>query len=468
MMGCSTVYRRGNVRVTVLGTFSLVLLLGLSTGCVAELAPTHPDSEGTHSLASVPGARLLVAVDGERHLRELSNLVQSATGFFIAEDGRLLVSVSSTASESEVRIAESWVAQEAVTAAIKSSSGKTIETAVLRDTEARATLRELLRWRDELVDEVFSIESFSFLDLDERRGKVVVGLRDLLDTAAVWRATKSAGAPRAHISIEESTIRPDWPFYPIPPTLLSRSRPIAGGVVSGPYLCSVGIAANLPDNTPVLMTAGHCSASQGFVDGSLFHQPGGTGLNIGAEIHDLSWACPWGRCDYADLALFSTSAIDFDPLVFEEQFELGLIWRPENRVLGPTATGSLSIDQTFPRLIATSAQSYAIDGQVVDRIGRASGWSYGATYRTCASFAFNFPNYFNLCQDFASYTREGGDSGGPVFIHYANLPPSEGGNGVSFLGIHSGADFWPNGTKRGGIFSNTNQIRNEIGNFRFW
>lgn len=121
----------------------------------------------------------------------------------------------------------------------------------------------------------------------------------------------------------------------------------------------------------------------------------------------------------------------------------------------------------YSRLVATGIQSYAVQGQIVDKVGSVSGWSYGSVYRTCATVQ-TAANYKVHCSDFASYTRRPGDRGGPVFIHYPDFPPSTGGNGVSFLGLHFAADLLPNGSNKGGIFSNSNQIRNEIGNFRFW
>jgi hypothetical protein len=408
-----------------------------------------------------------VVVDGERHLRELAALVPTAAGFFFDTDGQLVVSLLESASRDQEQLAEEWVEREAVSANIRGSDGNIVRTAVSRVSEDRPRLSELLEWRDTIESEVLASDGFVLLDLDEREGKLVIGVTADAYVSRFRSIAERAGAPSKVVAVDVRRIAPDWPNYPIPANLLSRARPLGGGVQVGPLGCTLGIAANLPDGSPMLMTNGHCSYSMGFPDGTGMDQPLGAGHVVGTEFHDYSWACSGGRCDHADLGLYSTSTIDFNSSIFEEPYELGLIWRPENRVQGPTNSGSTNVDQTFPRLVATGMQTYAVMNQTVDKVGHVTGWTYGQVYQTCTSF--NLTSTYKVhCSDFASYTRNGGDSGGPVFIHYPAIPPSEGGNGVSFLGLHFARDLLPNGTSRGGVFSNTNQIRNEIGQFRFW
>ena len=216
------------------------------------------------------------------------------------------------------------------------------------------------------------------------------------------------------------------------------------------------------------MTAGHCSPNWGFVDNSWITQPWlNTPLSIGYEIHDDSWACAGGRCDHAELGLYNTNFIDFDSGLGELPYELGLVWRLETRVSGPTGIGSPYVNQTFPRLTVTGIQSYTVMSQLVDKVGRNSGWTFGSTYQTCVTFQMT-PTYKVHCSDYVSFTSIGGDSGGPVFIHYPNIPPNEGGNGISFLGINVASHQTTSGVQIGGVISNSTQIRNEIGFFRFW
>lgn len=295
-------------------------------------------------------------------------------------------------------------------------------------------------------------------------GKIVVGIEKLEYSGAVREILESAKIPPNVGQIEQSTIVPAT--YPVPADLLSRSRPLAGGVLIGNRECSLGIAALSETGYPFLMTAGHCSQTLGVLDGIWMRQPQSATAQLGYEFHDYRWFCGSGRCDNADISLYTTDFVDIDSSLSEIPLELGLVWRLTQRLSGPNASGSVSVDAQYPRLPVTGMQSYGIMSQTVDKTGQVTGWTYGSTYKTCADVQFP-DNYKFHCQDYASFTTRVGDSGGPVFIHYPNIEPSPGGNGISFLGIIS-AQHLVQGVSKGGTFSNTNQIRSEIGLFRFW
>jgi len=208
-------------------------------------------------------------------------------------------------------------------------------------------------------------------------------------------------------------------------------------------------------------------AVQGSVDGGDWNQPFSWPVGLGVEQHDSQYACWNGpylqQCDHADFSYYSIGSVDYDPST-EQPYEVGLIWRLQTRDQGPYGIGSPNVDQSYPRLTVSGVQEYPVMGQVMDKVGEHTRWTWGTVYRTCASTSLQVPNGFKLhCQDYASYASEPGDSGGPVFVHYPNIAPSEGGNGIVFMGIN-----WANDPGRGGVFGSVRQIRNEIGNFRFW
>lgn len=75
--------------------------------------------------------------------------------------------------------------------------------------------------------------------------------------------------------------------------------------------------------------------------------------------------------------------------------------------------------------------SAPIQGAIVDKIGRTTGWTYGEVYWTCADFGVEYRSHSRLrCQYVANYGNYYGDSGSPVFFWH--------GDSVSMVGIHWG------------------------------
>jgi hypothetical protein len=407
------------------------------------------------------------ANDGEAHLRALAESTPNATGFFMDSSGLLVVALGKNATAKEESSALAWLSGQIESAGIRSPDGGTARFRISRDASTRFSLASLLAWRDRLLPEVLLLQGLSNVDMNEQDGVITIAVDGEALREPVEKIVKSLQIPSSAVRIEFSTVSLN---YPIPSTLLARSRPLGGGVLIGPDNCTSGIAALTPGGTPMMMTAGHCSPNRGVTDFNWITQ--GSSSLISYEFFDYSYSCSTGQCDHADVGYYTTDLIDFDSGIGELPYELGLIWRTDGRVAGPSATGSLNVDQTFPRLTVTSIQTYAVMNQVVDAVGRRDGWSFGSTYRTCTSVPYpaGMPagNYRVHCLDFARYTTRPGDSGAPIFIHYPSIPASEGGNGVAFLGINAGDETAANGTKLGGFFSNSNQIRNEIGLFRFW
>jgi hypothetical protein len=76
---------------------------------------------------------------------------------------------------------------------------------------------------------------------------------------------------------------------------------------------------------------------------------------------------------------------------------------------------------------------------------------------TCVNSNVASSTFTMLCQDLASYTAAGGDSGSPVFVLTNNPAP----NDVRAVGIH-----WGTGTVGGvpfAVYSPFFQVRQEIG-----
>jgi len=100
--------------------------------------------------------------------------------------------------------------------------------------------------------------------------------------------------------------------------------------------------------------------------------------------------------------------------------------------------------------------SFPIGGEMVDKMGQTTGWTYGFVNRTCMTANVSTewtvdgrPIRFQ-CQDRANYFGDSGDSGSPVFVWY--------GNTVHLMGIHWG------GSSSHSMFSALWNIQADLGN----
>jgi len=77
---------------------------------------------------------------------------------------------------------------------------------------------------------------------------------------------------------------------------------------------------------------------------------------------------------------------------------------------GPN-NGSLTITGTF----GVTSKGTAVVGDVVNKVGRTTGWTQGAVTNTCVNTGVSGTKIVQLCQTFVSAGVGGGDSGSDVF-----------------------------------------------------
>jgi hypothetical protein len=95
---------------------------------------------------------------------------------------------------------------------------------------------------------------------------------------------------------------------------------------------------------------------------------------------------------------------------------------------------SLLIDQDRPRFFIVAEAAFPIAGEVLNKMGRTSGWTQGPVVRTCFDIAHPRPNTTLLCQDEVNASLMKGDSGSPVFRQFS-------GGRVVLYGIAWGIPF---------------------------
>lgn len=299
---------------------------------------------------------------------------------------------------------------------------------------------QLAAWKSELV-RVLSLPGIVFLDIDEQRNRIAAGL-DV--TAEDWPANRErleieldeSGVPREAVFVEETE-----PVVPL--ALLSDGFEHPPGGVQISYngtRCTLGFNVQLA-GAAGFVTASHCSRQSGVTEGTVYGQPDDT-RPIGFESFDPPYfnsttdpACPWGHlCRYSD-SLFAR----YDP---SSSGQFGYVARTRFR---DRLRGSREIVEP-PFYMSTPGLPWV--GNVVNKVGRSTGWTYGRITHGCADFNLTgAAGVTFLCQNRVQAGAVSGDSGAPVFLWKENRffslsKPAGivwGGNKASF--IYSVTDF---------------------------
>jgi hypothetical protein len=216
-------------------------------------------------------------------------------------------------------------------------------------------------------------------------------------------------------------------------------RPIIGGVqINFPgFLCTLGFNVN-----GGFITNSHCTTDQGGTEGTPYWQPtqSASPTRVATEADDPEYSgslagCPSGRVCRRSDASRASYANGFS------QFGPGLIARTSRPGRSLTITGEFTIE----------SEGSAFVGNVVNKVGRTTGWSQGAVTNTCVHTNVSGTNVTQLCQSFVSATVGSGDSGSPVFQILSN-------NRVRLVGI-----LWGGSGSRTFVYSPLDQVEEELG-----
>jgi hypothetical protein len=348
-------------------------------------------------------------------------------GMYFDEDGHLHVYVlhPDPGRESQVRAALSRVFGEELFER-SDNERRPVSRVEVYLVEGRYPVLQLLEWFRE-IDRVLDIEGVWFTEFDERRNGLTIGIEDHAIEQQVQGVLEEVGVPLEAVIIKETE-----PFVFNDHSLVDHVRPSVGGILIG---CTLGFNA-IRGGVRGFVTNSHCTNEMGSVTGTQFfnHIGGGDHL-LGVETVDppywdcKSWALGSTRaCRWSDSAFirYDDRAISSLGRIAQTHF-----WRGPGQ--GP---GDMEINHASPTFSIPSNANppYPFKGEMVDKMGSRTGWTYGFVNRTCANV--NTPGEFDgktirlLCQDRASYTSDTGDSGSPVFLWY--------GDRVQLLGVNVG------------------------------
>lgn len=321
----------------------------------------------------------------------------------------------------------------------------------IRVVPAEYEARELLSWRWQLREE--APERLVSLDFDESQNRIAIGMQGGEDEMLALLGALD-------IPVDAVVIREEEPVQ-MGATIRDRVRNIHGGTQisrlvgdNGISYCTLGFPARMSGQEGFFTNA-HCSDEVGSTTaGSSYRQGGGTVVaeervdpplfSQWSKTYTVKKCFRWGwpcrsssttyrfnthcakgqDCRYSD-ALFAVRTSSTDHVAF------GRIARVTG--IGTTGTGqagSLDINSLDPAYRITGTKQYAIHGEVLDKIGRSTGHTYGKVRRT--SYDSNQIGTGRTMLDqqgVGCYRSEqntfcamqaGGDSGSPVFDWSSN------------------------------------------------
>jgi hypothetical protein len=376
--------------------------------------------------AAAPATAAGPAVTMDDQLAALSERIEGFGGLYLDDAGRLHVYLQDTDRAATFRAIDPDVQIH----------------------QARFDFASLQEWRLAAREHVLGRQGAIFVDIDETRNRVRIGVDRSAGEAAVRglvAALEAAGVPSDAVILEAAD-----PIFPVV-TLRDQVRPVPGGmqIRFGNFLCTLGFNA-FRSEVSGFVTNSHCTRKQGGIGpGTDYFQPLNqvAGEFIGIEEVDPDYfrneqGCPQGaKCRFSDSAWAS-----YDSASLSGGDEIA---RPDG-----TNNGSIDIDAGNPRfsITAKDAGGNQLVGTTVNKVGRTTGWTQGQVSGSCVDTGVSGSNIVLLCQDFADAGVGGGDSGSNVFVQ-------TGGDNVTLVGI-----LW--GSNAAGtlfVYSPYSAVRSELG-----
>jgi hypothetical protein len=178
---------------------------------------------------------------------------------------------------------------------------------------------------------------------------------------------------------------------------------VQGGwqISQGGGSCTLGVpAVRISNGTNVWLTASHCSDTFNQLDYGTRSQPG-LPYGIGSEIVDNTNTCG-SSCREADVSLYSASV----------PIDLGTIARLTTSSNCENCSAGTEVNHNDSTIPILSTRSWNVEDEVLHKVGRTTGWTYGDVEETCFDiYPWYVPFTFTInCTDIVDYS-----SGKPPF-----------------------------------------------------
>ncbi|HEX2223335.1 MAG TPA: hypothetical protein VHN15_03920 [Thermoanaerobaculia bacterium] len=397
--------------------FLSVGLLALGA-CQDDPSPTSPlpPSETVPSTATAP-LRETLERPHEAAFHKIAGEIKSFGGYHYDPEGNLVAYLADGAEADRARSILEGVLKSRDLSRRERAGGQV----VLR--KGQFSFLELAAWRDRSSDQVLDTEGVEFTDLDEAQNRLVVGISRGASRESVAKVLAEHGVPEEAVLYEETE--------PVVEeiTLRDKVRPLEGGLQiqrSDGGTCTLGFNAYW-NGYNAFLTNSHCTNAFWKTDGVSVYQNVVSGTNlVGYELYDKApskcgflwiYDCRWS--DAAVIRRYGTVKANH-----------GKIARTLSWATGNGNSGSITINPNAPRMTIVGEYAFPTGGEMMDKMGRTTGWTYGHVKKTCVDV-----NKSGLrrvwCQDFnGNMHSNNGDSGSPVFRWY--------GSTVKLAGIHWG------------------------------
>jgi hypothetical protein len=395
-------------------TFTIIIATSCSTENVEPLASRRVEPPpAAHNALSVR--------QEEQAFADFELSEPGSAGFYLAPSGELVLMLSDPTTVSRASV----VARRLVN---RGPHGRSMLARRIVARHARFSFSQLAHWRDAILKNRFSAQ-ITFLDLDERENRVVIGLKS--DRARTGDAQLRSqvlllGIDTAAILIRDSDgLAPNsGPTLPLPfgSNITAQQDTIVAGLkcwVAGQ--CTIGIVADR-DGVRGFVTTSHSTDKQWELDGggSPMDQPFDRAIADNETYDPGPYTCGFNECRISDAVWFASRS--------DIPSQRGLIARAN--------PGLLTWNQTTPYYVITDVEhSDIVVGSVLSMVGSRSGLQGGTVEHSCVDFYFSesfLEDRIMTCAYTASYASDDGDSGAPVFRAGA------AGNEVQLLGIHVG------------------------------
>jgi len=275
------------------------------------------------------------------------------------------------------------------------------------------THKQLGGWFERLSPEALGLPGAVFVDLDEARNRLFVGVEHAAAAAAVRGVAARLGLPGAAVVVEE--VKP----VRFAVTLRDEVRPVVGGLQignDGGGICTLGFNAVASNGELSFITNSHCTRVTGGTEGTLFTQ-GPSPTPIGIEVDDPPYfrkvTCSfWGCSTSAKRYRYSDAA----RVRYARLLSTGLPAVPTEFKIAHTGWGCLTtfcLEIVFRDRI--SGEGTVVVGLRANKVGRTTGTTGGQVTRTCVDTNVGGTDVRLLCQNVVKAAADGGDSGSPVF-----------------------------------------------------
>lgn len=279
---------------------------------------------------------------------------------------------------------------------------------------------DLTAFKEQLRD-VITLQGVTFLDADEVRGVVTIGIAAESARDAVEDFVKRAGVPAGAVQIV-----PFPAFVPLA-SLTDQFRPMPGGIQvknDAGFFHFIGISevctlTAVGDRLGAagFVTCSHCTRVQGGVEGTNYYQNGSVPLGIfgldyvGHESADPPWTAGPG-CATGKLCRASDSAFAVID-IGNQNGAAGVAARPTTLCTGTTPC-TLAMPSASSALTFTGLAGPLLTGAFATKIGRTTGWTGGPVIATCATVPQAGTSFVTLCQTIVTGVVAAGDSGSPI------------------------------------------------------